>query len=144
MIVPFPCLVRWCFTVGLRCERTTELIDRLTIGIPDLTRDCGEQPRNSMDRQRRPECTQDDCRLDATPATERRPDQCQAPGPPSQPDTSRPGSGRRPQDLSPVSQERDSSTITNDADPEHWHIVAHDRAAWKSTYIRGPGHPTLE
>ena len=29
----------------------------------------------------------------------------------------------------------DPSTITSDADPEHWHIVAQDRAAWKSTML---------
>ena len=100
--------------------------------------DHGEQPRNAMDRQRRPDApatrsestqhchstnkrrnfqystqyavrstqyiprttaTAGAVRLDATPTTERRPDQ--APGPPSQPDTTRPSSGCRLQDPSP-------------------------------------------
>ena len=30
---------------------------------------------------------------------------------------------------------KDISTITSDTDPEHGHIVAHDRAAWKSTML---------
>ena len=29
----------------------------------------------------------------------------------------------------------DLSTITSDTDSEHWHIVAQDRAAWKSTML---------
>ena len=45
------------------------------------------------------------------------------------------GSG---QDPSPVLQERhaDPSTITSDTDTKHWHIVAQDRAAWKTTMPR--------
>jgi len=50
------------------------------------------------------------------------------------------------QDPSPVLQERhstDLSTITSDnTDPEHWHIVAQDRAAWMSTiWIEAPITP---
>jgi len=29
----------------------------------------------------------------------------------------------------------DLSTITNDTEPEHWHNVAQNRAAWKSTML---------
>ena len=41
-------------------------------------------------------------------------------------------------------QSTDLSTTASDTDPEHWPIVAHDRAAWKSMVDRGPGHATVE
>ena len=68
-------------------------------------RDNGEQPRNAMDRQRRPDAsgkttTASVTWLDAAPATEGRPDQ--APRPLDQPDTTGPSSERRPQDPPPV------------------------------------------
>ena len=117
------------------CERTTELLDRL--GIPDLeTMEINrEQPRNAIDRQRRPDAprttaTGGAVRLDATPATERRPDQ--APGPPSQLDTTRPlQRPPTPRSVTGFTRTARTSTITSDPDPEHWHIVAQDRAACK-------------